>query len=384
MDDFSFKMPTRFAFGPGSERETGRLAAHYGGTKVLVVYGEGASRHTGALGAVLESLERSVLDCVELGGIGLEPVASAVYEGVSLARDERVDFVIAVGGESVADTAKAIAAGARYLGDFWDLFDGAHIPDEALPLGCVLNAAATGREVSPESRIVRGGAVIERRASSDALVPAFAVLDPELPKELLPRDVARTALGALACLMDSYLVAGTPGTCTDRVAEGIMRSVVDRALALLETPDDLEARGDLLWAAALAQGGIATVGRPRGLLCRTSARILTARCDIDPSSAYAVTLPAALSLLGEGDPARAGDLARSVWGAADASDEDAVGHGIEALKSFAASFGLPATLEELTGTPQDASGLAHDACRRENESATLAEEDVTRLFELMR
>ena len=186
MDNFTFNSPTYFAFGKGTENETGAYVKKYGGTKVLIHYGGGSAKRSGLLDRVEASLKKEGIDYVELGGVKASPLSDLVYEGIDLARKEKVDFILAVGGGSVMDSAKGIALGAVYDGDFWDFYCGKKGPvTEALPVGCVVTIAASGSEGSTDSvvtLVTEDGHEYKRCADGDILRPLFAIMNPELRK----------------------------------------------------------------------------------------------------------------------------------------------------------------------------------------------------------
>lgn len=186
MDNFTFYSPTYFAFGKGTENETGAYVKKYGGTKVLIHYGGGSAKRSGLLDRVEASLKKEGIDYVELGGVRASPLSDLVYEGIDLARKEKVDFILAVGGGSVMDSAKGIALGAVYDGDFWDFYCGKKGPvTEALPVGCVVTIAASGSEGSTDSvvtLVTEDGHEYKRCADGDILRPLFAIMNPELRK----------------------------------------------------------------------------------------------------------------------------------------------------------------------------------------------------------
>lgn len=186
MDNFTFYSPTYFAFGKGTENETGAYVKKYGGTKVLIHYGGGSAKRSGLLDRVEASLKKEGIDYVGLGGVKASPLSDLVYEGIDLARKEKVDFILAVGGGSVMDSAKGIALGAVYDGDFWDFYCGKKGPvTEALPVGCVVTIAASGSEGSTDSvvtLVTEDGHEYKRCADGDILRPLFAIMNPELRK----------------------------------------------------------------------------------------------------------------------------------------------------------------------------------------------------------
>lgn len=264
MKSFSFKMPTRFVFGRDMEDEAGRLVAHYGGTKVLVLYGDASVRRSGLLERVRESLERALLDFVELGGVQAASQTSSLYEGISLVRDEHVDFVLALGGRHVVDTAKGIAAGARYWGDVWDFYGGDNTPDEALPIGCISTTLDAGSTASCDSVLVgEDGCACE--TFSRAIVPTFSILDSALTLDE-PADRERGDLQRLSGELAA--AAGTEGDGADDSLSAALMGAVDelvqKRIAQLEAdPGDLDARGELMWASAIVSSGFISAGSER-------------------------------------------------------------------------------------------------------------------------
>ena len=190
MDNFTFYSPTYFVFGKSTEAQTGELVKRYGGHKVLIHYGGGSVKRSGLLDRVKASLEASGLEYVELGGVKASPLSDLVYEGIELAKKEKVDFILPLGGGSVMDSAKGIALGALYDGDFWDYYCGKKGPvTEALPVGCVVTIAASGSEGSTDSvvtLVTEDGKQYKRCADGDILRPLFAIMNPELMMTLPP------------------------------------------------------------------------------------------------------------------------------------------------------------------------------------------------------
>ena len=184
MNDFDFYSPTYFVFGRGREAEAGTYVKKFGGSRVLVLYGGQSAKKSGLLDRVLASLNGAGLHTVELGGVKPNPRSGLVYEGIDLCRKEGIDFLLAVGGGSVIDTAKAIAIGVPYEGDFWDFFSG-KVPEKALPVGTVLTIAASGSEGSPDSIITNEKTLDKNSAEADCLRPCFSILDPALTESLM-------------------------------------------------------------------------------------------------------------------------------------------------------------------------------------------------------
>ncbi len=205
MDRFSYCLPTHFEFGEDAELEVGRLVSRFSGTKALIVLGEGSARRSGLYARVRTSLDRALLEYAVLSGVQPASQLELVREGIDLARDERVDFILAIGGGSVIDVAKAIAAGVRYRGDVLDFFCGEAVLDDALPIGCVLTTAASGSEASATAmlQLEEGRGVAE--ATSNVLIPSFSVLNPALTETLPAYQVSCGICETLAYLFGLYL-----------------------------------------------------------------------------------------------------------------------------------------------------------------------------------
>ena len=183
MQNFTFYAPTYFAFGKGEEAKAGELVKRFGGSKVLIHFGGGSVVKSGLLDRVKKSLDAMAIPYVELGGVMPNPRSGLVYQGIELCRKENIDFILAVGGGSTIDSAKAIAAGTVYDGDFWDFYQGKPVT-KALPIGTILTIAAAGSEGSPDSVITHEDGMIKRGASGEAFRPNFSILNPELTRTL--------------------------------------------------------------------------------------------------------------------------------------------------------------------------------------------------------
>jgi alcohol dehydrogenase len=243
MNNFNFYSPTYFIFGKGRENETARYVKRFGGTKVLIHYGSGSVVKSGLLDRVRRSLDTAGIPSMELGGVVPNPRSGLVYEGVKLCKENNIDFVLAVGGGSVIDSAKAIALGAVYDGDFWDFFCGKRI-DKALPVGTVLTLTAAGSEGSTASVITHENGMLKRAANSDVIRPVFSVLNPELTCTLPPYQTACGATDMLAHVMERYFTNTRNVEITDRMSEAVMLTIIAETPKVMAKPDDYEARAN--------------------------------------------------------------------------------------------------------------------------------------------
>ena len=348
MENFSYITPTRYVFGRGAEAQTGALAAAMGCRKVLVVSGGSSARRSGLLGRVLDSLREAGIATAELTGIRPNPTDDRVYEGIDLCRKEGIDGVIAVGGGSVIDTAKAIAGGVPYDGDFWDFWAGKAVMEKALPVGVVLTIPAAGSEGSGNSVITKldGMRKISLRTDS-ALRPRFAVMNPELTFTLPPEQTAAGVADMMAHIMERYFTPTEGVEVTDRVAEGVLQAIITEAPKVMTRPDDYDARANIMWCGTLAHNGICGCGRREDWASHGLEHVLSALYGVTHGAGLAVVFPAWLTYASRTKPGKVAQFGRRVFGITEPDDSKAAEAAIAALRSFHGSLGLPLTLGEL-------------------------------------
>lgn len=354
MDRFSYCLPTHFEFGEDAELEVGRLVSRFSGTKALIVLGEGSARRSGLFARVRTSLDRALLEYAVLSGVQPASQLELVREGIDLARDERVDFILAIGGGSVIDVAKAIAAGVRYRGDVLDFFCGEVVLDDALPIGCVLTTAASGSEASATAmlQLEEGRGVAE--ATSNVLIPSFSVLNPALTETLPAYQVSCGICETLAYLFGLYLEDSQATGVSDRLIEGLMGAIVEETPLVLSDPADVQARADLMWASCMAHNNMCMPGRVPHPVSREIALVLSARLKRPLGSCLSVVLPPVLNLVMERDAARLARLGRRVWGLSSCGNElEDARAAIECLGNYLGALQLPRSLAELGATGKD-------------------------------
>lgn len=354
MDRFSYCLPTHFEFGEDAELEVGRLVSRFSGTKALIVLGEGSARRSGLFARVRTSLDRALLEHAVLSGVQPASQLELVREGIDLARDERVDFILAIGGGSVIDVAKAIAAGVRYRGDVLDFFCGEAVLDDALPIGCVLTTAASGSEVSATAmlQLEEGRGVAE--ATSNVLIPSFSVLNPALTETLPAYQVSCGICETLAYLFGLYLEDSQATGVSDRLIEGLMGAIVEETPLVLSDSADVQARADLMWASCMAHNNMCMPGRVPHPVSREIALVLSARLKKPLGSCLSVVLPPVLNLVVERDAARLARLGRRVWGLPSCGNElEDARAAIECLGNYLGALQLPRSLAELGATGKD-------------------------------
>lgn len=348
MDNFTYCSPTRYIFGRDTEKETGRMMASTGCRKVLVVSGGSSARRSGLLDRVFASLDEAGIDHLELTGIKPNPTDDRVYEGISLVRDNGVDGLLAVGGGSVIDTAKAIAGGACYDGDFWDFWAGKATMEKALPVGVVLTIPAAGSEGSGNSVITKIDGLRKISLRTDyALRPKFAILNPELTFTLPAAQTAAGIADMMAHILERYFSPTEDVETTDRISEGLLMGIINEAPKVIADPEDYQARANIMWAGTLAHNGVCGCGRREDWTSHGLEHELSALYGVTHGAGLAVVFPAWMTFMASHRPAKVAQLGRRVFGVAESDDKQAALRTVDALRAFFKSIGLPLTLAQL-------------------------------------
>lgn len=348
MDNFSYCTPTRYIFGRDTEKETGRLTAETGCRRVMIVSGGSSARKSGLLDRVTASLDEAGISYVELTGIKPNPTDDRVYEGIDLARREGVDGLLAVGGGSVIDTAKAIAGGVPYDGDFWDFWAGKAIMKEALPVGVVLTIPAAGSEGSGNSVITKLDGMHKISLRTDfALRPKFAVLNPELTFTLPPEQTAAGVADMMAHILERYFSPTEEVETTDRISEGLLMAIMEEAPKVMAAPDDYQARANIMWAGTMAHNGVCGCGRREDWTSHGLEHVLSAVYGVTHGAGLAVVFPAWMTFMASHRPEKVAQLGRRIFGVTAAGGKEAALKTVDSLRAFFKSIGLPLTLGEL-------------------------------------
>ena len=264
MGNFQYYTPTKIIFGRGAEEQTGQLAAEQGCKKVLVHYGGGSVVRSGLLERIYRSLDAAGISYVSLGGVVPNPRLSLVYEGIRLARKEQVDFILAVGGGSVIDSAKAIGYGVANEGDVWDFYEKRRTAKACLPIGVVLTIAAAGSEMSDSSVITKEEGWLKRGYSSNYARARFAVMNPELTMTLPKYQTASGCVDIMMHTMERYFNRSENMEMTDGISEHLLRTVMKNAKILMNEPDNYQARAEVMWAGSLSHNGLTGCGTGGG------------------------------------------------------------------------------------------------------------------------
>ena len=355
MEDFRFYAPTYFVFGKQSEESTGEMIRKFGGTKALLHYGGGTVVKNGILGRVKAVLEREKIPFVELGGVMPNPRSGLVYEGIELCRREKVDFILAVGGGSVIDSAKAIAAGTVYEGDFWDFYQYGWKFQKALPVGTVLTIAAAGSEGSDDAVITQERGMLKRGANGEAIRPKFSIMNPEFTFSLPPYQTACGITDIMMHVCERYFTNTKDVEITDRLCEAVLKCMIVTAPAVMKDPKDYEARANIMWAGMVAHNNLCGVGREQDWSSHALEHELSALYDCAHGAGLAVMMPAWMRYVMGHDIARFAQFAVRVWGCEmDFSNpEKTAAEGIERFSAFLSSIGMPKRIRELGGEEKD-------------------------------
>ena len=348
MNDFRYCTPTQYVFGRGVESQTGQLTLSMGSTRVLIVYGGGSVVRSGLLDRVKQSLDAEGIEHFDLGGINPNPTDDRVYEGIELCRANGIDGVLGVGGGSAIDTAKAIAGGALYDGDFWDFYAGKAIMTKALPIGVVLTIPAAGSEGSGNSVITKLDGLHKISLRTDtALRPRFAVMNPELTFTLPPYQTASGIADMMTHIYERYFTNTPDVEVTDRVAEGVLKAIINEAPKVMADPVNYEARANIMWCGTLAHNGVCGTGRQEDWVSHFMEHELSAVYGVTHGAGLAVIVPAWLTFMVDHNPGKVAQFARRVWDVDIADDRLAAVEGINRLKDFYRSIGMPVTIKEL-------------------------------------
>ena len=364
MLNFAYHNPVRLVFGRGAENEAGRLATEVGRTvKALVIYGGGSVCRSGLLGRVRESLEAAGITVIEKGGVQPNPRLSFVRETVDWMRDQDVGLVVAVGGGSVIDTAKAVALGLEYEGDCWDFFDGHAVPEKALPVLAVLTLPAAGSEQSVRCVISHHGT--KAGIGAECLRPAAAIVNPELFMTLPKHQIAAGVVDMMSHIMERYFSQTTETAYVDAQSEAALRTALEFGPVVHADPQNYDAWCQLGLVASFAHNGYFGLGRVEDWACHAIEHEISGWNEaVTHGMGLAVVIPAWMRYVSERHPARFAAFARRVFNVTASDDRQAAAEGIEALAAFYRSLGMPVTMCELGAEDCPVDSLARHCCRQ--------------------
>ncbi len=393
MFDFKYFTPTKVLFGKNTEDKVADLIQEFGGKKVLIHYGGGSVIRSGLMQKVTDKLDAAGISYVKLGGAVPNPRLSLVYEGIELCKKEGLDFILALGGGSAIDSAKAIGYGVMNDGDVWDLYDYKKQAKACMPLGVILTLAATGSEMSDSSVITKEEGLVKRGYSSDFCRPRFAILNPELTMTLPDYQTACGCTDIMMHTMERYFTNGGNMELTDSMAEALLRTVKENAKILARDPKNYDARAEVMWAGSLSHNGLTGCGNDGG-------DWMTHKLEHELGGLYDVAHGAGLAAIW-------GSWARYVYknclprfkryainvmgiSASAGSDEEIALKGIEAMEDFYREIKMPTNLRELgvEATDEDLKLMAHKCAVGVNggkgSARFLKEEDMYEIYKMSR
>ena len=349
MNNFVFYSPTEFVFGKNTEVQVGALARKYGAQKVMIVYGGGSVVRSGLLDRVKQYLQEAGVAYCEMGGVQPNPIDGKVYEGIQLCRREQVDMMLPVGGGSVIDTAKAIAAGALYDGDFWDFFIGRAKVEKALKVAVVLTIPAAGSEGSGNTVITKTETLQKLGlCAPEHLRPVFSIMNPELTYTLPAYQTACGIADMMAHIMERYFTNTPDVEISDRLCEGTLTAIIKEAYRVKQQPDNYAARANIMWCGTVAHNGICGVGREEDWASHALEHEISAIYDVAHGAGLAVIFPAWMAFMAEHNPAKIAQFAHRVFDIPKSEDlEEMALAGTARLKHFFRYMGLPVSFKEL-------------------------------------
>ncbi|MCI7766838.1 MAG: iron-containing alcohol dehydrogenase [Oscillospiraceae bacterium] len=389
MHDFVYHNTAKIIFGKNAMEKLGSEAALYG--KAMLVMGGGSVRENGVFDKTVAALKESGVEYCQLWGVKPNPDISKVREGVRMARNEGVSLILAVGGGSVIDTAKAIAAGVPYDGDPWDFYGSARAPEIALPVGVVLTIPAAGSESSMSSVISNGETKEKLGCTAECFLPRFAVMDPQNTFTLPAYQTACGASDMLSHLMERYFVTTECCDLTDRLIEGAAQTVIEFAPRAIADPENYDVRAELMWTGCIAHCDILDRGRGEGgrggdWASHQLEHQLSAFYDIAHGAGLSIIFPAWLKYVSGKNPSKPAQFGRRVFGITGLSDEETAEKMISALEDFYRSLSLPVRLSKIGIGSENFGEMAKRALAAKNgrigSYIRLTEEDIKEIYTL--
>jgi len=345
MKDFIYYAPTKVFFGKDKHKDIGKIIKEYGYDNIMLQYGQGSIKKSGLYDEVMTALSECEINVVEMGGVEPNPKLSFVREAVKVARENKVQMILAVGGGSVLDSSKYTAAGALMDCDPWDFPTRKVTVQKALPVGCILTIAAAGSEMSSSAVISNTELNMKRGYNSDFNRCKFAIMNPELTYTVSKYQTACGVVDIMAHTMERYFMPCEPTDLTDRIAESVMKATISAGATLMENPQNYDARANMMWASSLSHNDLTGCGRENALPVHQLEHALSGEYDqIAHGAGLAVLFPAWAKYIYKYNPARFAQFARRVWDCTEENDEAAAIFGIEKMAEYFKSLGMPSAL----------------------------------------
>jgi alcohol dehydrogenase YqhD (iron-dependent ADH family) len=349
MINFDFKNTTRIIFGKDTVEKVGPTIREYGGNRVLLHFGGGSIKTSGLYDKVKTSLASADLEVFELGGVVPNPRLSLIRQGITICRKKKIDFILAVGGGSVIDSAKGIGVGVVYDGDVWDFYTDKASPVKTLPVSTILTLPAAGSESSYSSVVTNDDGALKRPLDIDIIYPVFSILDPETTYSLSPYQTACGISDMLVHVIERYFTRELNVELTDRLCEATMKTIINNAPIVLAKPFDYNARAEIMWAGSVAHCNLLNTGRIGDWASHMIEHELSAINDVAHGAGLAVLVPNWMKYNYKHDPKRFVQFAVRIFGIEENfyDPEQTILRGITALRSFFSSIGMPSVLKDI-------------------------------------
>ncbi len=351
MNKFTFYSPTKVIFGKQAEDTVGQELKLWGATKVMVHFGGSSAKKSGLLGRVEASLQAAGIVYILFGGAQPNPRLGLVHEGVELARKEGIDFILAVGGGSAIDSAKAIALGVPYEGDVWDIYDAKHNPTAALPTANILTLAAAGSETSAHTVITKEEGLIKKGYGHELCRPKFTMMNPELLYTLPPYQTACGIVDIMMHTLDRYFSPGGCNEMTDRIAEQVLRTTIEFGAICMNEPENYDARSEVMWAGSISHNDMTGLGRQGDWSPHQLEHELSGMFDVAHGAGLAAVWNGWAQYVYKTDPMRFARYGVNVWGLNMdyENPENTARAAIAKTVEYFASIGMPTTITQLIG-----------------------------------
>ena len=354
MQAFTQWTPTEIIFGAGRENEVGKIISERGAKKVLLVYGEGSVVKTGLLGRVKEALAKESIAYAELGGVVPNPRLALAEKGVARAVEFGAELILAIGGGSAIDTAKAIAHGtANPDKQIWDMWTGKETIDKSLPIGCILTISAAGSETSNSAVLTNEELGQKAGVNTPFNRPAFAIMNPELTYTLPKFHIACGIVDIMMHTLERYFLPNTKNEMTDEIAEGLLRTVIRNGRIAYHNPEDYDAMSEVMWCGSLSHNGITGLGRAMDFCVHKFGHALGAKFDKIHGAVLATMWGSWANYVYKEDPTRFKHYGEVVWGLNIEDEDEAARAAIECTVNYFKELEMPTNLIELLGAPQE-------------------------------
>ena len=362
MKNFIYNTPTKVIFGKDTHKNVGEIIKEYGYKKIMLQYGQGSVKKSGLYDEVMSSLKECDIQVVEKAGVEPNPKLTFVREAVKLAKQEKVEFILAVGGGSALDSSKYTALGAFHDEDVWELVLDPKKVKGALPVGVILTHSAAGSEMSNSAVVTNMELNLKKGISTEFNRCKFAICNPELTYTVGKYQTACGVVDMMTHTIERYFTNCEDVDITDQIAEAILRSIINAGKVAIDNPTDYDARATLMWASSLAHNGLTGVGRINYLAVHQLEHAVSGEYDqVAHGAGLAVLFPAWAKYVYKYNPARFARFARNVWGVVEKDDIKASEQGIQKMADYFKSLGMPTSLREF-GIPKDALSRLADLC----------------------